>query len=141
MKLELVRVYTKDLSLENPLSPAIFGEEWNPEVDMQMHAGGSRLQDDLLECVLRVNIEARIGGRPAMVIEVVVGGLFALADAADEDLPRALAVICPQALYPYARETVTALSVRGGFPPFIMQAADFEEIWRRQQAAAAEAAG
>ena len=44
MKLELVRVYTKDLSLENPLSPAVFGEEWRPEVDMRMHAGGSRFE-------------------------------------------------------------------------------------------------
>ena len=136
MKLELVRVYTKDLSFENPLSPAIFGEEWKPEVDMQMHAGGSRLQDELLESTLRISIEARIGGRPAMVVEVVMGGLFALADTTDQELARAFAVTCPATLYPYARETVTALSVRGGFPPFLMQPADFEEIWRRQQAAA-----
>jgi preprotein translocase subunit SecB len=141
VKLELVRVYTKDLSLENPLSPAIFGEEWKPEVDMQMRAGGSRLENDLLESTLRISVEARLGGRPAMVIEVVVGGLFALADATDEELARVLAVTCPTTLYPYARETVTALSVRGGFPPFIMQPADFEEIWRRQRAAAAEPAG
>lgn len=136
MKLELVRVYAKDLSLENPLSPAVFGEEWRPEVEMRMHAGGSRLEDGLVESVLHVNVEARLDGRPAMVIEVAVGGLFALTGATEEEVPRALAVTCPGMLYPYARETVTALSVRGGFPPFLMQPADFEEIWRRQQAAA-----
>ncbi len=141
MKLELVRVYTKDLSLENPLSPAIFGEEWKPEVDMRMHAGGSRLNDAMVEATLQVNVEARLGGRPAMVVEVVVGGLFALLETTDDELVRALAVTCPAMLYPYARETVTALSVRGGFPPFIMQPADFEEIWRRQRAAAPEPAG
>ena len=108
---------------------------------MQMHAGGSRLENDLLESTLRISVEARLGGRPAMVIEVVVAGLFALADATDEELARVIAVTCPATLYPYARETVTALSVRGGFPPFIMQPADFEEIWRRQQAAATEPAG
>lgn len=140
MKLELVRVYTKDLSLENPLSPAVFGEEWKPEVDMRMHAGGSRLENGLIESTLHVNVEARLGGRPAMVIEVVLGGLFAVTGATDEALPRTLAVSCPGMLYPYARETVTALSVRGGFPPFIMQPADFEEIWRRRQAAAPEPA-
>lgn len=140
MKLELVRVYVKDLSLENPLSPAVFGEEWKPEVDMRMHAGGSRLENGLLESTLHVNVEARLGGRPAMVIEVVLGGLFAVTGATDEALPRTLAVSCPGMLYPYARETVTALSVRGGFPPFIMQPADFEEIWRRRQAAAPEPA-
>ena len=62
------------------------------------------------------------------------------ADATDEELPRALGVTCPAMLYPYVRETVTTLSVRGGFPPFIMQPADFEEIYRRQQAEAREPA-
>ena len=132
MKLELVRVYTKDLSFENPLSPGIFGEEWKPEVEMRMHAGGTRLEESLLEATLQVSVEARLGGRPAMLVEVVVAGLFALAEATDEELPRALGVTCPAMLYPYARETVTALSVRGGFPPFIMQPADFDEIHRRR---------
>ena len=102
--------------------------------------GGSRLESNLLEAVLHVNVEARIGGRPAMLVEVVVGGLFATADATDEELPRALGVTCPAMLYPYVRETVTTLSVRGGFPPFIMQPADFEEIYRRRQAEAPEPA-
>ena len=136
MKLELVRVYTKDLSLENPLAPGVFGEEWNPEVDMRLHAGGTRLEGNLLEATLQVNVEARLGGRPAMVVEVVVGGLFAIGEAAGDELARAIGVTCPSALYPYARETVTALSVRGGFPPFLMQPADFEEIYRRREAAA-----
>ena len=140
MKLELVRVYTKDLSFENPLSPGIFGEEWRPEVEMRMHAGGSRLEGNLLEAVLQVSVEARLGDRPAMFVEVVVGGLFATGEATDDELPRAFGVTCPSMLYPYARETVTALSVRGGFPPFIMQPADFEEIHRRQQAEAREPA-
>ena len=140
MKLELVRVYTKDLSFENPLSPGIFGEEWKPEVEMRLHAGGARLEGNLLEAVLHVNVEARLGGRPAMLVEVVVGGLFAISETTDDELPRALGVTCPAMLYPYVRETVTTLSVRGGFPPFIMQPADFEEIYRRQQAEAREPA-
>ena len=135
-----MRVYTKDLSFENPLSPGIFGEEWKPEVEMRMHAGGSRLEGNLLEAVLQVSIEARLGDRPAMLVEVVVGGLFTAGEATDDEMARALGVTCPAMLYPYVRETVTALSVRGGFPPFIMQPADFEEIYRRQQAEAPEPA-
>ena len=140
MKLELVRVYIKDLSFENPLSPGIFGEEWKPEVEMRMQAGGSPLEGNLLESTLQVSVEARLGDRPAMLIEVVLGGLFGLVEATDDELPRALGVTCPAMLYPYARETVTALSVRGGFPPFIMQPADFEELYRRRQAEASEPA-
>lgn len=138
VKIELVRVYTKDLSFENPLSPGIFAKEWVPEVSMRLHAGGTRVEGNLLEATLQVNVEARLEGRPAMMIEVVTAGLFALGEANEEELPRTIGVTCPTILYPYARETVTALSVRGGFPPFLMQPADFEELFRRQNAASAE---
>ena len=138
MRVELVRVYNKDLSFENPLAPGIFGQEWVPEVALRLHAGGSRVEGNLLEATLQVNVEARLGGRPAMVIEVVMAGLFTIVEDEGEDLARTIGVTCPAILFPYARETVTALSVRGGFPPFLIQPADFEELYRRQKDAAAE---
>lgn len=141
MKFELVRVYIKDLSFENPLAPGIFGQEWAPEVGLRLHAGGARINGDFVEATLHVNIDMHVGGRPAMVIELVTAGLFAIPEAEDEELARTIGVTCPTILYPYARETVTALSVRGGFPPFLMQPADFEELFRRQnEAPAAERA-
>ena len=138
MKVELVRVYNKDLSFENPLAPGIFGREWVPEVSLGLHAGGARTDGGLLEATLQVNVEARLEGRPAMVIEVVVAGLFAIEEGQGEDFGRAIGVTCPTILFPYARETVTSLSVRGGFPPFLMQPANFEELYRRQNDAAAK---
>lgn len=140
MKIELVRVYTKDLSFENPLAPGIFGQEWVPEVAMRLHAGGSRRDGNLLEATLQVHVEARLEGRPAMVIEVVTAGLFAIGEVEGEELSRAIGVTCPTILYPYAGETINSLSVRGGFPPFLMQPADFEELYRRQTDAASEEA-
>ena len=140
MKIELVRVYNKDLSFESPLAPGIFDQKWVPEVALQLHAGGARADGGRLEATLQVNVEARLGGRPAMVIEVVVAGLFAIGEGREEDLARALGVTCPTLLFPYACETVTSLSVRGGFPPFLLQPANFEELYRRQNEAAAEEA-
>ena len=132
MKIELVRIYTKDLSLENPHAPAVFREQWAPQVDLQLHAGGTRFEDGLVEATLKVNVEASLNGRPAMVVEVVVAGLFRIEGMAENELARAFGVTCPTILYPYACETVTALSIRGGFPPFLMQPANFEEIHRRR---------
>ena len=140
MKVELVRVYNKDLSFENPLAPGIFGREWVPEVALSLHAGGSRTDGGLLEATLQVNVEARVEGRAAMVIEVVVAGLFAVEEGPGDDLARTIGVTCPTLLFPYARETVTSLSVRGGFPPLLMQPANFEELYRRQNDAAGEEA-
>ena len=134
MKYRLVRVYTKDLSLENPRAPAVFGEEWSPEVEMRLHAAGKQVEGGLVEATLQVSADARLGGQPAMVVEVVVAGLFAVAEAEEEEMQRALGAIFPAILYPYASETVAALSVRGGFPPLLLQPADFDELYRQRQA-------
>lgn len=143
MNPRLVRVYTKDVSFESPLAPAVFREEWNPEVEMSLQAGGALVQDGLLEASLKVNVDARLGGRTAMIVEVVVAGLFAVEEsgAGEEEVARAVGVTCPSILYPYARETVTSLSVRGGFPPFVMQPADFDELDRQRREAGPDGRG
>ena len=38
---EVKKVYTKDLSLETPNSPAVFTQEWDPDVNVQLHTGAS----------------------------------------------------------------------------------------------------
>lgn len=143
MNPRLVRVYTKDVSFESPLAPAVFREEWKPEVEMSLQAGGALLQDGLIEASLKVNVDARLGGRTAMIVEVVVAGLFAVeeGEAGEEEVARAVGVTCPSILYPYARETVTSLSVRGGFPPFVMQPADFDELDRQRREEAPDGRG
>lgn len=134
MKYRLVRVYTKDLSLENPRAPAVFGEEWSPEVEMRLHAAGKRVEGGLVEATLQVSANARLGGQPAMLVEVVVAGLFAVSEAEEQEMERALGATFPAVLYPYASETVAALSVRGGFPPLLLQPADFDALYRQRQA-------
>lgn len=141
MKFRLVRVYAKDLSLENPRAPAVFGEEWSPEVEMRLHASGKQLEGGLVEATLQASVDARVGGQPAMVVEVVVAGLFAIAEAQEDAMEQALGVTFPSILYPYASETVAALSVRAGFPPLLMQPADFDELYRQRRAGAERPSG
>lgn len=133
MKFQIARIYMKDVSFENPLSPGIFGEEWNPEVDMQMNAGGRQLEGSLYEATLKVEVRAELNSRPAMVVEALFAGLFVIEEASEEDVAQMLRVSCPAILYPYAREAISDLSVRGGFPPFLMQPVDFVELARQNQ--------
>ena len=135
MNVKLNGIYAKDISFENPLAPGVFGEAWNPEVELHLHSGGARLAENRYEATLKVGVDARIGDRPSMVIEVVVAGLFDIEGANGEELEHALGVTCPAILFPYAREVVTTLSVRGGFPPFLLQPTDFEQLYRQRREA------
>jgi len=44
-----------------------------------------------------------------------------------------LAVVCPNILYPYLREVVSDISVRGGFAPVLLNPINFEAIYLQQK--------
>jgi preprotein translocase subunit SecB len=48
--------------------------------------------------------------------------------------------MCPNILFPYLREVVSDVSVRGGFAPVLMNPINFDVLYQQQQQAqAAEA--
>ena len=54
---------------------------------------------------------------------------------------KAIAENCPNMLFPYLREAVDALVVKGGFPALALQPVNFEALYRQaEEAAAAKAA-
>jgi preprotein translocase subunit SecB len=81
--------------------------------------------------------------RTVFLIEVGQAGVFRIAGVPKETLNPLLAIACPTALFPYAREAVSDATIRCGFPPVILAPVNFEAMYleRQQQAAAAAAAG
>jgi preprotein translocase subunit SecB len=47
-----------------------------------------------------------------------------------------LGIVCPNVLFPYARETVSDLINRAGFPPILLAPVNFETIYQQRAAAA-----
>ena len=47
-----------------------------------------------------------------------------------------LGAVCPNFLFPYAREAVDSIVVKGGFPPLSIAPIDFDAIFRQSQASA-----
>jgi preprotein translocase subunit SecB len=45
-----------------------------------------------------------------------------------------LGVVCPNVLFPYARETVSDIVSRSGFPPVILAPVNFEALYQQQLA-------
>ena len=147
-RIQVERVYLKDLSFESPLAPAIFRGDWKPDVQLDINTRANRLDDSRFEVVLTVTLAARLadadGGEPrtGLIIEIQQAGVFLVDGTEGAPLQQLLAMACPDILFPYVRETVDNLSVKGTFPPFMLAPVDFAALYReahrRQEAMAGE---
>ncbi|MGH8687456.1 MAG: protein-export chaperone SecB [Burkholderiales bacterium] len=132
---QIEKVYVKDLSLELPNAPQVFLEAQAPQLEIQVRNESSRFADGLYEVTITVTVTAKAGDKTLFLAEVAQAGIFALRNVPDADLEPLLAVACPTILYPYARETVSDLVTRGGFPPVLLAPVSFESLYaqRKQQ--------
>jgi preprotein translocase subunit SecB len=156
------KVYAKDVSFEVPGAPAVFNEQTQPQLQMNLQQAVQRLNDNAYEVVLGINLTCTIGDKSIYVAEVKQAGVFGLAgfDAAALEVKQAgvfglagfdaaaldgmLGVHCPTVLYPYARQLISDLIQAGGFPPFFLQPINFEALYAeglRQRAAQQAADG
>lgn len=127
------KIYVKDLSFEAPNSPAIFRGEWRPQVDIQLHSEAKRVEPDLYEVVLTVTVTARLQERTAFLVEVHQAGIFGITGVPEGHLGPTLGSFCPNLLFPYARETVSDLVTRGGFPQFLLAPVNFDALYAKHQ--------
>jgi preprotein translocase subunit SecB len=131
----LQKIYLKDCSFESPNSPAVFTEQWSPTVQLNMQSSSSLVGENTHEVVLRTTLEAKLGDKTALLVEVVQAGIFEIRTESEEELKSWLAVRCPEILYPYSRQVISDLATQGGFPQLLLQPMNFEELFARTDAA------
>ncbi|NGE23646.1 protein-export chaperone SecB, partial [Klebsiella pneumoniae] len=95
MSFNIQRVYTKDISFEAPNAPAVFQQEWQPEVKMDLDTGSTKLADDVYEIVLRVTVTATMGEETAFLCEVQQAGIFTIGGLEGTQLAHCLGAYCP----------------------------------------------
>lgn len=134
------KLYVKDLSLEIPHAPHIFLERENPQVDMQLKAQTEKIEDDIYEVVITATVTTKLGEKVMFLIEVKQAGIFRLNNLPGGDVEPVLAVLCPNILFPYLRETVSNTAVRGGFAPVLLSPVNFDMIYQQHKQEQAKAA-
>jgi preprotein translocase subunit SecB len=130
--LTLQKVYLKDVSLETPNSPQIFTENWKPEFNIQIGTNNKVLSDDVHEVVLSLTITAKHDDKTAYLIEIQQAGVFTLKGFTAQQRGSMLGAFCPNTLFPYAREAVDSLLIKGGFPPLHLNPINFDAIYQQQ---------
>ena len=127
------RIYIKDISFEAPQTPAIFQSDWKPELNMQLNINTNNLGEDLHEVILKVTVTANTQEKPAFLAEIQQAGIFLLKGFPNDQLQPVLGIVCPNILFPYARELVSDLVSRGTFPPLYLQPVNFEALYAQHQ--------
>ncbi len=131
---EINRIYTKDLSFESPKSPAIFKQEVKFSVDVTLDAKSTVLEGEFYEVTLAVTVTAKdeANKEVAYVAETKQGGIFTLKNFMEDQKKQILATVCANILFPYARETISNLINRGGFPQLYLAPVNFDALYAQQ---------
>ena len=134
----LQRIYLKDASFESPRSPNVFQGQWTPKITFNLNTKNSKLTDGVFDVVLSMTVEAKIDDNVAFLVEVQQAGVFTCAGFKDEELEHVLAAVCPNILFPYARETIDGLVTRGSFPALMLAPVNFEAIYQQSKQQASQ---
>lgn len=132
---QIDKIYVKDLSLELPNAPQVFMQAEQPQLEVQIENGASQIGEGYFEVTVGVTVTARAGERTLFLVEAVQAGIFQIIGVPAEEMDPLLGIGCPTILYPYARETVSDMVTRAGFPPVLLAPVSFEAIYaqRKQQ--------
>jgi preprotein translocase subunit SecB len=100
-----------------------------------MNTSTEELSPEAREVLLTVTVEAKQGDTTLYLVEVKQAGLFTITGASIEDLKRLVGSFCPAVLFPYAREVISDLIVKGGFPNFLLPLVNFDALFTQAQQA------
>ena len=123
------KLFIKDLSFESPSSPAIFTKPWKPELNVSINTASQKLDDKNFVVTLSVTATAKSSGENAFVAEVKQSGIFTIGGAHEAQLSHLLGSFCPNILFPYAREVISSMVVRGGFPELNLAPVNFDAMY------------
>jgi len=124
-------VYVKDVSYEAPGGPRINAESVNPTINLNLNTAVNDLGGDLKEVVLTVRAEAQAADKTVWLVELQQAGAFGIRNVPAADTQRLLGIFCPNYLLPYARQVVSDLLTKGGFPPFLLPPVNFEALFNQ----------
>lgn len=149
----IINIYTKDVSFESPNSPHIFSIEWKPKVDFDVQIGSSVLDENIYEATLNVTVTTKVilenketketeknkneknnpEEKTAFLAEIQQAGIFAIEGFTEKEVEQILAINAEEILFPYAREVISNLVSKGGFPQMLIPPVNFEALYLEHQ--------
>jgi len=128
---QIQKIYLKNASLESPNAPAIFMQEFQPalEVDLNIESTALDAENGVYHVVIRVTSTTKVGEEVAFLCEVEQAGIFTLIGFSEDEIAYLLGAQCPNVLFPYAREAISDLVTRAGFPQLLLEPVNFDAMY------------
>jgi len=134
------KIYVKDASLEIPNAPQIFTDRTQPQVSVELGNFAQQIDEHVFEVAIKVTVTSKIADKTVFLVEVTQAGIFQIRNVPEENIELIVGITCPNILFPYARESVSDLVVRGGFQPVLLNPINFEALFAQQKQQQAEQA-
>lgn len=126
------KLYLKDASFESPDAPQSFSfTKWDPKIDLNLSNTNAHIDGDIYEVVLCVTATITLEEKTVCLIEVHFAGLFGISGFDEAEKKYLLGSQCMTALFPYVREVISDLTIRGGFPPLILSPVNFDGLYQQ----------
>ena len=131
----LQRIYVKDMSFESPRSPDAFLKQWKPNVGLELNVSNVSIGEDNFEVTLGLTVTAKNEAEEVIyLIELQQSGIFVIKGVTEQVLTQTLGSLCPNVLFPYARETLDSIATKGSFPPLMLSPINFDGIFAEAKA-------
>ena len=137
---QIQRVYLKDLSLEQPNSPAILLEQEQPSVEIQLGVESTQIADGVYESCVTATVTTKIKDKTLFLVEAKQAGIFEIRNLTPEQMGPVMGIACPSTVFPYLRGNVADVVQRAGFPPVHLAEINFQAMYEAQQQQAAQQA-
>lgn len=137
--LEAQKFYLKDVSFESPNAPEIFKEESETKSEFSIDTSYTLLADGIYEIVVAIGVKVDNAAGAVLLVELEQAGIFTIQNFPEDQLEHILHAYCPNILFPYAREEISSLTVKGGFPPLLLAPVNFDALFEQRQQKSDEA--
>ena len=133
VQFNIQRIYLKDLSFESPMTPDVFTNmSSSPKVGFNFESNINNIIDDTYELTLFFNVKAEVEDKTLYLVELKQCGVFSISTDDEAMRKRFLNVHCAEIVYPYARENISNVIQKGGFPPLFLSPIDFHTIYQNE---------
>ena len=133
----LQRIYVKDMSFESPKAPDAFLRQFKPKINLELNSSHRSMGEDNYEVTLSVTVTAANEEEEVLyLVEVAQAGVFFIKGMEDAAVTQTLGSFCPSVLFPYARETIDTIVIKGSFPALMLAPVNFDAVYAQAKAQA-----
>lgn len=134
------KIYLKEVSFEQPNSPAIFLERDEAQLEISVESSYEKVSDGVYESLLRGTIKSKIGDKVVFNASAEQAGIFKVLNIPEDQFEASMQINCPSVLLPALRYNLADLINRAGFPPVNIAEMNFGNMYQRKLAQEKEAA-